>query len=190
MPENKRQRQKLLYIRPGSSFDHGAITLRGVPFGVAAIFSSFRLANLHWLQVPLHFYVSFYSKLTKTHATNRTFKIKLLVCLFPKLAINLFRLSDWNWGSVLSFSNLHIHTSSNLLPHSFSSLLSQFSYLVLISLVSLTHGIRVHWNTNEGPIVPPTSTVPPVPKPPFRDPAPVWEIQSNDIENPNPFVCV
>lgn len=75
---------------------------------------------------------------------------------------------------------IHINTIS---PH-------QFSYLVLISLVSLSHGIRVHWNTNEGPIVPATSTVPPVPKPPFRDPAPVWEIQSNDIENPNPFVYV
>lgn len=56
--------------------------------------------------------------------------------------------------------------------------------------MSLSHGIRVHWNTNEGPIVPATSTVPPAPKPPFRDPAPVWEIHSNDIENPNPFVYV
>lgn len=67
----------------------------------------------------------------------------------------------------------------------------QYSHVVLLSvLVSLSHGIRVHWNTNEGPIVPPTSTPAPVPKPPFRDPAPVWEIQSNDIENPNPFVYV
>lgn len=91
----------------------------------------------------------------------------------------------------------HLHRKWDLLSRSkisvhehLPSLHPQYAYLVLISLVSISHGIRVHWNTNEGPIVPPTSTAPPVPKPPFREPAPVWEIQSNDIENPNKFVYV
>ncbi|XP_058457447.1 uncharacterized protein LOC131434598 isoform X2 [Malaya genurostris] len=53
-----------------------------------------------------------------------------------------------------------------------------------------TDAIRVYWNTNTGPIVPPTSTPAPVPKPPFRDPAPVWEDQSDDVPNPNPYVYI
>ncbi|XP_058838533.1 uncharacterized protein LOC131694116 [Topomyia yanbarensis] len=53
-----------------------------------------------------------------------------------------------------------------------------------------TDAIRVYWNTNTGPIVPPTSTPAPVPKPPFRDPAPVWENQSDDVPNPNPYVYI
>jgi len=53
--------------------------------------------------------------------------------------------------------------------------------------ILLSEAIRVDWNTNTGPIVPPTSTVPPVPKPPYAEPAPVWEDQSDDIPNPNPY---
>uniref|UniRef100_A0A1Q3FRA8 Putative serine/threonine-protein kinase pakg n=1 Tax=Culex tarsalis TaxID=7177 RepID=A0A1Q3FRA8_CULTA len=61
----------------------------------------------------------------------------------------------------------------------------------LIGLLAITvpsSGIRVYWNTNTGPIVPPTSTPAPVPQPPFRDPAPVWEDQRDDVPNPNPYV--
>ncbi|XP_058123295.1 uncharacterized protein LOC131294385 [Anopheles ziemanni] len=60
--------------------------------------------------------------------------------------------------------------------------------LALLLLVAHSvSSIRVDWNTNTGPIVPPTSTPAPVPQPPFRDPAPVWEDQSDDIPNPNPY---
>ncbi|XP_050075352.1 uncharacterized protein LOC126562812 [Anopheles maculipalpis] len=58
--------------------------------------------------------------------------------------------------------------------------------LLVVSAISVS-AIRVDWNTNTGPIVPPTSTPAPVPQPPFRDPAPVWEDQSDDIPNPNPY---
>uniref|UniRef100_A0A182RUG8 Uncharacterized protein n=1 Tax=Anopheles funestus TaxID=62324 RepID=A0A182RUG8_ANOFN len=58
--------------------------------------------------------------------------------------------------------------------------------LLLVVAVSVS-AIRVDWNTNTGPIVPPTSTPAPVPQPPFRNPAPVWEDQSDDIPNPNPY---
>lgn len=64
----------------------------------------------------------------------------------------------------------------------------------LIGLLAITvpfaSGIRVYWNTNTGPIVPPTSTPAPVPQPPFRDPAPVWEDQRDDVPNPNPYVYI
>lgn len=60
-------------------------------------------------------------------------------------------------------------------------------YLIVLSIISSTIAIHVDFNTNTGPIIPPTSTQPPVPKPPFREPAPVWEDQSNDIPNPNPY---
>lgn len=61
--------------------------------------------------------------------------------------------------------------------------------LVLMSmLIATAFSIRVDFNTNTGPIRPPTTTPPPPPpQPPFREPAPVWEDQSNDIPNPNPF---
>lgn len=58
--------------------------------------------------------------------------------------------------------------------------------LLLLAAHSVS-SIRVDWNTNTGPIVPPTSTPAPVPQPPFREPAPVWEDQSDDIPNPNPY---
>ncbi|KAL5292942.1 hypothetical protein ACFFRR_011611 [Megaselia abdita] len=61
---------------------------------------------------------------------------------------------------------------------------------LLVSLASLTTAIRVDWNTNKGPIVPPIPTVRPVPQPPYRSPAAVWEDQSNDIPNPNPYQYV
>lgn len=48
----------------------------------------------------------------------------------------------------------------------------------------------VDWNTNKGPIMPATSTPQPVPVLPYREPAPVWEDQSNDIPNPNPYQYV
>ena len=56
-------------------------------------------------------------------------------------------------------------------------------------LISMSAAIRVDWNTNKGPIIPPTPTPPPPPPAqPYREPAPVWEDQSNDIPNPNPYV--
>lgn len=59
--------------------------------------------------------------------------------------------------------------------------------MVSILLTTVTP-IRVDWNTNTGPIRPPTSTEPPpAPREPYREPAPVWEDQSNDIPNPNPY---
>ncbi len=63
----------------------------------------------------------------------------------------------------------------------------QLVTLVIVTYLSSTVAIRVDWNTNTGPIIPPTSTLPPVPKPPFREPAPVWEDQSHDIPNPNTY---
>lgn len=63
-----------------------------------------------------------------------------------------------------------------------------FVLLVLLSmLVSTAFTIRVDFNTNTGPIRPPTTTPIPSPQPPFREPAPVWEDQSNDIPNPDPY---
>ncbi|XP_031619929.1 uncharacterized protein LOC116338642 isoform X2 [Contarinia nasturtii] len=59
--------------------------------------------------------------------------------------------------------------------------------VVMSMLVSTAIPIRVDFNTNTGPIRPPTTTLPPPPQPPFREPAPVWEDQSNDIPNPDPY---
>ncbi|EDW92914.1 uncharacterized protein YGR130C [Drosophila yakuba] len=51
--------------------------------------------------------------------------------------------------------------------------------------------IRVDWGTNTGPIAPPPPrTTPQPPRKPYRDPAPVWEDQSDDVPNPNPYVFV
>ncbi|EDX08873.1 GD13652 [Drosophila simulans] len=51
--------------------------------------------------------------------------------------------------------------------------------------------IRVDWGTNTGPIPPPPPrTTPHPPRKPYRDPAPVWEDQSDDVPNPNPYVYV
>jgi len=66
-------------------------------------------------------------------------------------------------------------------------------HVVAVMLMGLAHEtvqIRVDFNTNTGPIVPPTTTVRPVPQPPFKDPAPVWEDHSQDIPNPNPYIYV
>lgn len=66
----------------------------------------------------------------------------------------------------------------------------QQSYSLFILFTFLTTNalaIRVDFNTNTGPIIPPTSTEAPVPKPPFREPAPVWEDQSDDVPNPHPY---
>ncbi|XP_058067198.1 uncharacterized protein LOC131216662 [Anopheles bellator] len=59
--------------------------------------------------------------------------------------------------------------------------------VVLLVAAQAVSAIRVDWNTNTGPIVPPTSTPAPAPQPPFREPAPVWEDQSDDIPNPNVY---
>ena len=57
----------------------------------------------------------------------------------------------------------------------------------MIVFATLVHGINVDWGTNHGPIIPPTSTIAPEPKLPYRDPAPVWENSIDDIPNPNPY---
>ncbi|XP_055619730.1 uncharacterized protein LOC129764553 [Toxorhynchites rutilus septentrionalis] len=61
---------------------------------------------------------------------------------------------------------------------------------VLVLATAQTDAIRVYWNTNTGPIIPPTPTPVPVPQPPFRNPAPVWENRSNDLPNPNPYIYI
>lgn len=71
-----------------------------------------------------------------------------------------------------------------------SSVCQLVTLVITITYLSSTVAIRVDWNTNTGPIIPPTSTLPPVPKPPFREPAPVWEDQSNDVPNPNTYTYV
>lgn len=59
--------------------------------------------------------------------------------------------------------------------------------LALMSMLTLALAIRVDYNTNPGPCCrPPTTTLPPPPQQ-YREPAPVWEDQSNDIPNPNPY---
>ncbi|XP_062543965.1 putative mediator of RNA polymerase II transcription subunit 15 [Armigeres subalbatus] len=70
--------------------------------------------------------------------------------------------------------------------HNISALIG----LIIALVVTQTGAIRVYWNTNTGPIVPPTTTPVPVPQPPFRDPAPVWEDQSEDVANPYPYVYI
>ncbi|XP_052847653.1 uncharacterized protein LOC128259368 [Drosophila gunungcola] len=69
------------------------------------------------------------------------------------------------------------------------------SLLLLVATVAglslQAQAIRVDWGTNTGPIVPPPPrTTPQPPRKPYRDPAPVWEDQSDDIPNPNPYVYV
>ncbi|XP_061402217.1 uncharacterized protein LOC133338051 [Musca vetustissima] len=68
--------------------------------------------------------------------------------------------------------------------------LTGISYLLVTCLATLSTAIRVDWNTNTGPIIPPTPRTTVRPIPPFREPAPVWEDLSNDIPNPNPYVYV
>lgn len=61
--------------------------------------------------------------------------------------------------------------------------------MVLSTLYSLVSSIKVDFGTKGGPIIPPPpSTPPPPPSLPYREPAPVWEDQSNDISNPRPYV--
>ncbi|KAH8302085.1 hypothetical protein KR044_002528, partial [Drosophila immigrans] len=63
--------------------------------------------------------------------------------------------------------------------------------LLVICLGASCHAIRVDWGTNTGPIVPPPPrTTPTPPRQPYREPAPVWEDQSDDIPNPQPYVYV
>ncbi|KAL7732840.1 hypothetical protein ACLKA6_005971 [Drosophila palustris] len=63
--------------------------------------------------------------------------------------------------------------------------------LLVICLAASCQAIRVDWGTNTGPIVPPPPrTTPAPPRQPYREPAPVWEDQSDDIPNPKPYVYV
>ncbi|XP_037945244.1 homeobox protein 4 [Teleopsis dalmanni] len=68
--------------------------------------------------------------------------------------------------------------------------LSHEIYLLVSCLITISTAIRVDWNTNKGPIIPPTVKPTVQPQPPYREPAPVWEDQSGDIPNPNPYVYV
>ncbi|EDW68892.2 uncharacterized protein GV1 [Drosophila virilis] len=66
-----------------------------------------------------------------------------------------------------------------------------FCLLLVICLAACCQAIRVDWGTNTGPIVPPPPrTTPTPPQQPYREPAPVWEDQSNDVPNPKPYVYV
>ncbi|XP_059219098.1 uncharacterized protein LOC106089431 [Stomoxys calcitrans] len=69
-------------------------------------------------------------------------------------------------------------------------MLTRINYLLVSCLVTISTAIRVDWNTNTGPIIPPTPRTTVRPLPPFREPAPVWEDLSNDIPNPNPYIYV
>ncbi|XP_030372972.1 uncharacterized protein LOC115622963 isoform X2 [Scaptodrosophila lebanonensis] len=60
----------------------------------------------------------------------------------------------------------------------------------LAASITESQAIRVDWGTNKGPIVPPTPRTTPAVRPPYREPAPVWEDQSDDIPNPHPYVYV
>lgn len=59
---------------------------------------------------------------------------------------------------------------------------------LVIYMCTIVSAIRVDWNTNKDPIRPaiPTSTV--RPRQPYREPAPVWEDNTNDIPNPHPYM--
>lgn len=79
---------------------------------------------------------------------------------------------------------------------SFFFLLSSYFAQMMINLLvfmsmltTVAFGIRVDFNTNTGPCCqpPPTTPPPPPPRQPYREPAPVWEDQSNDIPNPDPY---
>ncbi|XP_055912983.1 uncharacterized protein LOC129946725 [Eupeodes corollae] len=62
--------------------------------------------------------------------------------------------------------------------------------LLLVTCVTLSTAIRVDFGTKGGPIVPAAPTTrQPAPQP-YRNPAPVWEDQSNDIPNPNKYQYV
>ncbi|XP_004523824.1 LIM domain-containing protein A [Ceratitis capitata] len=67
---------------------------------------------------------------------------------------------------------------------------SQPTYALVTCLISICTAIRVDFNTNKGPIIPPTPRTTIRPVAPFREPAPVWEDQSNDILNPNPYTYI
>ncbi|XP_067645464.1 putative mediator of RNA polymerase II transcription subunit 15 [Eurosta solidaginis] len=67
---------------------------------------------------------------------------------------------------------------------------SQSTYALVTCLISVCSAIRVHFNTNTGPIVPPTPRTTVRPLLPYREPAPVWEDLSNDIPNPNPYTYI
>ncbi|KAH8408112.1 hypothetical protein KR222_008853, partial [Zaprionus bogoriensis] len=61
--------------------------------------------------------------------------------------------------------------------------------LLVTCLAACCQAIRVDWGTNTGPIVPPPPrTTPTPPRQPYREPAPVWEDQSDDIPNPKPYL--
>ncbi|XP_055847185.1 uncharacterized protein LOC129912786 [Episyrphus balteatus] len=62
--------------------------------------------------------------------------------------------------------------------------------LLIVTCFTLSTAIRVDFGTKGGPIVPAAPTTrKPVPQP-YRNPAPVWEDQSNDIPNPNKYQYV
>lgn len=62
--------------------------------------------------------------------------------------------------------------------------------IFLVACLTISTAIRVDFGTKGGPIVPAAPTTrQPVPQP-YRNPAPVWEDQSNDIPNPNKYQYV
>ncbi|KAL7050630.1 hypothetical protein ACKWTF_004157 [Chironomus riparius] len=64
-----------------------------------------------------------------------------------------------------------------------------YQFVIFTLLYSLVSTIKVDFGTRGGPIIPPPPSTPsPPPSQPYRDPAPVWEDQSNDIPNPRPYV--
>lgn len=124
----------------------------------------------------------------------------IIHCLFNWETFLIMGVSWWSFNLFHRQSSLCIIDDMLSLPFNFTFVCSnnknlfflslfqcQLVTLVIVTYLSSTVAIRVDWNTNTGPIIPPTSTLPPVPKPPFREPAPVWEDQSHDIPNPNTY---
>lgn len=62
-----------------------------------------------------------------------------------------------------------------------------YQFLIVTLLSSFVSSIKVDFGTRGLPIEPavPTTTLPP--RLPYREPAPVWEDQSNDIADPRPY---
>lgn len=62
-----------------------------------------------------------------------------------------------------------------------------YQFLVFAILSSYVSSIKVDFGTRGLPIVPATPTTESPPQQPYREPAPVWEDQSNDIANSRPY---
>lgn len=63
----------------------------------------------------------------------------------------------------------------------------QYQFVIFTLLYSFVSSIQVDFGTRGGPIIPAPPTTTSAPQP-YRQAAPVWEDQSNDIQNSRPYV--